>query len=402
MKHIHDIYDPGARPYRVLHCIDNLGKGGSETQLVQTLRYMDSNRFENYVCYLYPPSELEETIVRSGVPVINLNIGRSRNWWRAIQGLRKLARQYQIDLIHASTSYSNIYAPLVGVIERIPVVFTLNTTYDARDYIRAKPSFLRKWRVRQFFFLRSLVLRATRTKIIAVSNTTRNSAIKHLGIPAKRIDVVYRGLNPEDFEPGRFSTDSIQRVRQALNIANAYPVLINVGRLWWEKGQKDLIRAMPFVLSNYPQARLLIAGIGPLSIELESLRDKLGLTDCVNLLGKRDDIPLLLSLSHIYVGASYLEGFGNAVVEAMAAGRPVVAYDIPAFNELLKGEAGILVKSRNHQLLAAEIVRLADDPEKMRVIGSRGVQIVRDNFDIRCNTKQLEVLYENIMNGANT
>lgn len=120
----------------------------------------------------------------------------------------------------------------------------------------------------------------------------------------------------------------------------------------------------------------------------------------MKLLGLRDDIPLLLAVSDIYVATSYLEGFGNAIVEAMAAGKPVVAYDIPVFNEILKGEAGILVESRNHDLLAAEIVRLAANPEKIQVMGSRGIQMVRDNFDIRRNTKRLEYLYERIINGA--
>jgi L-malate glycosyltransferase len=392
--------EPGKRTYRILHCIDNLGTGGSESQLVQTLLYMDNNRFKNYVCYLRPPSDLEEAIVNSGLPVTNLDIKSQRSWLRAIRGIRRLIRQYHIELIHASTSYSNIYAPLVGAIEHIPVVFTLNTTYDARDYFQAKPSFLRQWRVKRFFLLRACILKATKTKMIAVSNTTKNSAVEHLGIPADRIIVVYRGLVPENFEPGRFSPEIIQRARQELNITDAYPILINVGRLWSEKGQKDLIRAMPFVLKSYPQARLLIAGIGPLAGELEALRDKLGLRDCVKLLGKRDDIPLLLSLSHIFMAASYFEGLSNAIVEAMAAGKPVVAFDIPMTREALEGGAGILVKRRDPSELAEAVVKLASDDRKSRELGSRGIQIVRDNFDIRHNTKQLESIYEQIINGA--
>jgi glycosyltransferase involved in cell wall biosynthesis len=166
------------------------------------------------------------------------------------------------------------------------------------------------------------------------------------------------------------------------------------------KGQKDLIQAMPAVKKHFPKAKLLIAGQGPLKTELEEIRDRLGLHDDVILLGLRNDIPFLHAISDINVSASYLEGFGNASVEAMAAGRPVVAYDIPTWREVLMGEAGVLINTRDPELLAAEVVRLAADPENMQIMGSRGIQIVRDNFDIRLNTKHLEGIYERILNSV--
>jgi glycosyltransferase involved in cell wall biosynthesis len=385
-------------PYRILHCIDNLGRGGSETQLIQTLLSMDRTRFKNYVCYLNPPSDLEEAIVRAGLPITNLHIGNQHNWFRAMRGISMLIRQHHIQLIHASTSYSNLYAPLVGVIKHIPVIFTLNTTYNIKDHVQALHSFLKRWRLKIFFGLRSLILRATKSTIIAVSNATKESAIKYLGIPADRISVVYRGLVPENYATEHFSLEITQKAKEELNITNAFPILINVGRLWSVKNQKDLVQAMPVLLKSYPKAKLLIAGQGPLKTDLEELRDRLGLKDCVKLLGLRQDIPLLLAISHIFVAASYHEGFGNVVAEAMAAGKPVVAYDIPVLNEMLKGETGILVEFGDHELLANEIAHLAADPEKMKIMGSRGIQIVRDKFDIRHNTRQLENIYERILN----
>jgi glycosyltransferase involved in cell wall biosynthesis len=387
-------------PYRILHCIDNLGRGGSETQLLQTLLAMDKTRFQNYVCYLNSPSDLEEAIAHSGLLVTNLHIGHQRNWFRAIRGISKLINRYHIQLIHASTSYSNIYAPIAGAIKRIPVLFTLNNIYNVNDFKEATQSFLRRWRLKGFFYLRSWILRATKTKMIAISNAARKSAMEHLRIPANRINVVYRGLIPENYEPGCFSPEILQRARQELNITDAFPALIHVGRLWAVKNQEDIIRAMPIVLKSYPKAKLLIVGQGPLKAVLEETRDRLGLKDSVVFLGLREDIPLLLSISHIFVAASYHEGFGNVITEAMAAGKPVVAYDIPAWREILQGEAGILVASRDNNLLANEIVHLAADSEKMKIMGSRGIQIVREKFDIRHNTKQIESIYKRILTGA--
>lgn len=252
MNNKKDTVEPNKRTYRILHCIDNLGRGGAESQLVQTLLYIDRERFQNHVCYLRPPRDLEEAIVHSGLPVTNLNIKSQRSWWRAIQGLRKLIRQYHIDLIHASTSYSNIYAPIAGAIERIPVIFTLTTTHNAREHGQARSSFLRQLRVKNFYLWRALVLKLTKARIIAVSNTVKESAIRDLGIPASRIELVYRGLVSEDYQPKHQEKGVIQEAKQELGLADAYPVLINVGRLWPVKGQRDLIQAMPMVKKNFP------------------------------------------------------------------------------------------------------------------------------------------------------
>jgi glycosyltransferase involved in cell wall biosynthesis len=233
-----------------------------------------------------------------------------------------------------------------------------------------------------------------------VSNTVKESAIKNLGISADRVDVVYRGLAIENFLPEHHEDGAAIKLKEELTLADAYPILINVGRLWPVKGQRDLIQAMPAIKKRFPRAILLIAGQGPLEAELKKERDRLKLQDSVKFLGLRNDIPLLLAVSDIYVATSYLEGFGNALVEAMAAGKPSVAYDIPAWREVLKGEAGVLVETRSPDRLADEITRLASDPEKIKMMGSRGIQIARENFDIRVNTKNLERIYERILNSA--
>ncbi len=395
MKHTVTKLEQITRPYRVLHCIDNLGRGGAESQLVQTLAHIDKTRFDNSVCHLNSPDDLKGSIVKSGLPVTNLNIGNPRNLFKAIKGLRRLIREHHIELIHASTSYSNFYAPIVGIIEHIPVIFTLTTTHNAKVHGQTRGSFLRRLRVKNFFLWRAAILKIAKAGIVAVSNTVKESAIKDLRIPAERIEVVYRGLVPEQY--AQQDVEIIQKAKQKLGLADAYPILINVGRLWPVKGQKDLILAMSMVAKSFPQAKLLIAGQGPLQAELEELCDRLGLKDHVKLLGLRNDVPLLLAISDIYVAASYLEGFPNVIAEAMAAGKPIVSYDIPACREILEGEAGVLIGQRDPERLALEVSRLAADSEKMRAMGSRGMDIVRKSFDIRCNTKRLEDIYKKII-----
>jgi glycosyltransferase involved in cell wall biosynthesis len=387
----------GAGPLRVLHCIDALGPGGAETQFVQTLLHTDRDRFEHLVCVLQTTEWYKDTVFGPDIPIINLNIGGPRHWLKAVRGLRRIIKQYNIGLIHASTAYANIYAPLAARLEHVPIVFTLTTTYDTKDHVKTRGSFLRRWRVKNFYFWRAIALKMATAKIVAISNSVKESAVKHLGIPAGRIEVVYRGLDAEQYRPGHISEGAIREVKTALELDGAYPILINVARLYHVKGQKDLLRAMPFVLKSYPKAKLLVAGAGPLRDELGQLRETLGLCHNVDFLGMRQDVPLLLAASDIFIAASYLEGLSNAIVEAMAAGRPIVAFDIPVWREVLRGQAGILVEGRAPEGLAAAIVALASDSGKRRTLGSWGMQIVRENFDIRKNTRQLENIYESVL-----
>jgi glycosyltransferase involved in cell wall biosynthesis len=173
------------------------------------------------------------------------------------------------------------------------------------------------------------------------------------------------------------------------------PVLLNVGRLAPQKGQRYLLRAMGDVVHESPNAQLLLVGEGHLHEELRALADPLG--EHVRFLGLRDDVAALLRRSDAFVFPSLWEGVGTALREAMLLGRPIVASDIPAHREFVThGVDGLLVPPADAEALATAILRLLRDPEEAAAIGRRAAESAA-RFDIRRTTRELQAIYDEVI-----
>lgn len=143
------------------------------------------------------------------------------------------------------------------------------------------------------------------------------------------------------------------------------PVVGNVARLSEQKGHRYLLEAVPLVLERHPSARFALVGDGELRGELEALAESLGVAGHVEFLGRRDDVPELLATFDVFALPSLFEGLCLAVIEAQAAGVPVVATPVGGIREtVVDGETGLLVPPRDAAALAAAIVRLLDGPEE--------------------------------------
>ncbi len=171
-----------------------------------------------------------------------------------------------------------------------------------------------------------------------------------------------------------------------------------MGRLALAKNQAELIRAMPAILRQAPNCRLLIAGEGPLRPSLEALIAELDLAGSVQLLGNRDDIPQLLYVADVFVFPSLFEGHPGALVEAMFAARPIVASAIPVHGEtLLDGQAGALVPLGDANALAQAIVDLLRNPAHAATLGQCARATALERFDIRHIAAQHEALYADVL-----
>jgi len=169
-----------------------------------------------------------------------------------------------------------------------------------------------------------------------------------------------------------------------------------------QKGYKYLIKAIPQVIKEFPQMKLLIIGGGGVPSEtteeeIKRLVKILGLTNYVHFLGWRKDIGEILSICDLFVLPSLWEGFGLSNVEAMAAGIPVVATNVDAIPEVVSdGETGILVPPKNSGALANAILSLLKDPEKMRKMGQAGKKRAFTFFSAERMVKDYEKLYLSI------
>ena len=185
-----------------------------------------------------------------------------------------------------------------------------------------------------------------------------------LGISPERITVIPRGRDP--IRLGRRDDERRRLARHELGIDPEAPVLLSVGRLEYQKGQRYAIQAMPEIVRSFPDAILLIAGREGWEAEaLRSLTQELGLGSSVVFLGHREDVPELLTASDVFVFPSRYEGLGGAVLEAMALEVPVVASALPAVLEVLDG-TGLTFPPSDVPVLIRAVLEVLNEPGTAR------------------------------------
>ena len=172
-------------------------------------------------------------------------------------------------------------------------------------------------------------------------------------------------------------------MRRALGLSPDDPVVGLVARLdHWAKGHAELFQALAQVRSRYP-LRCLVIGGGRRQPEMVALVRELSLTPFVNFLGHRDDIPDLLAALDIFVLPSHSEGISRSLLEAMAAGLPVVVSDVGGSPEVVRsGVNGLLIPARDPSALARALLRLLSDPALGQKLGSAASQQVAANFSL--------------------
>lgn len=389
--------------YRILLCSISLAFGGEQKQIAQILQHLDRERFEVILCCIKPLKYIDEAIRKSGVPLLSLGIQNHRNLPRVVWGLRPVIKQYNIDLIHVGIIGSEYQGLIAAISTGKPAVAILQSTFELTARAQSLGSTGIAWRCkwRILYTIHAILARIAKVHYVAISDAIKQSAVRELHLPVNHVTVIPIGVTPEVYDRRTCPEGVVAKLRSELCLDGAYPVLLNVARLSSPKGQAELLQAMSCIRRRLPGARLLIAGDGPLLPELEKLRDQLNLRTEVLLLGRRDDINTLLHISDLFVFSSYFEGLPGAVVEAMAARKPTVAFDIPALREVVRdGHSGVLIEGRNVRRFAEIIIDLAEHSDITRNMGERAQQIVKEKFDIRQNIKSLEAIYQKMLEGS--
>ena len=159
-----------------------------------------------------------------------------------------------------------------------------------------------------------------------------------------------------------------------------------------------MIRAIPDVLSLYPDTNFVFCGGGPLQNNLAELAESLGVAGNVHFLGVRNDVPELLNDSYASVLPSLAEPLGNAVIEAMAMKKPVVGSDVDGIPEMIvHGSTGLLVPPGDSDALASSLIHLLEDPARTASMGVKARQRVEDEFELNSRVLAEIALYEDFL-----
>lgn len=236
---------------------------------------------------------------------------------------------------------------------------------------------------------------------IVVSQASADSLMKNYPARPDRVRCIHNGVDLSRF--ARVETTDIEDVKKDLGISANDLVVTSVGRLHPQKGYRYLLKAMQIINRALPGVKLILVGDGPLRGELAGLATDSGLEDKVIFAGQRDDIPRILAASDIYVNSSLFEGLPFSILEAMAAGVPVVATAVDGNKEIVTDAYnGIVVPPEDAEALAKAVSILASDSNRRSTLGMQGREVVSNRFSTDMMLRKTEQLYREVVARSGT
>jgi glycosyltransferase involved in cell wall biosynthesis len=361
---------------RILHLIETGGPGGAERVLTSLVLALEAaGEFRSQVGLLKDGWVAAELRAHGHVPVF-FPLRRPLDP-ALLVALARHIRRAGVDLVHAHEFTMNVYGGVAAALARVPAIGTVH----GRGYYSTAGR-----RIAALKFAARLG-----TVLVAVSSDIKRFLETELGLEGVR-------LIPNGIDVDRPASGDRARGRAALALPPAVPVIGAVGNLYPIKGHRTLIQALS---SLSVPVHVVIAGRGEEEAALRRDAAALGLADRVHLLGFRDDVPDLLAAFDIYALPSFSEGQSLALIEAMAAGRPIVATAVGGNPELLgAGEpAGLLVPPGDPAALAEALARLLARPAEAERLGAAARARARAEFSLAVMLGRYRALYAERLQG---
>lgn len=371
---------------RILFLIDNLRPGGAQKALLAILRALQATAAEPVVWCLGGSSRIELDFEAIGVPVL----GKPDGFWDTAAeplALLQYVNQRRISLVQTFLFHSDVVGRTAARCVRL--LFGPGKIPVVVSSVRATNRGNRPW---QYWLQRLTAPLAD--AFTAVSRETLEFAARREGVRLKRATVIPNGIDLSDWG----GLPSKEAARDALDLPRDALVIGAIGRLHEQKGHVHLLDAARRIADAFPRAVFPIAGYGPLRESLAARARELGLADKVRFLGYRQDVKTILAALDVFVLPSLWEGMSNAVLEAMAAARPVVATAIDGnIEQVVPNETGLLVPPGDAAALADALIELCRRPETLHAMGTRGRERVEKIFPLERMTDATIDLYARLL-----
>jgi len=379
------------RKINILYVIDTLFVGGAEQHIATLCRHIDKERFHVVVCTLFSrDTKLHEPIAEEiralGIRVEQLAMTRWRDWHTIARFLRLIDEEY-IDIVHGHTVPADFWGCFMAkVFRRRKTVFTCH-----QPFLREGLS-MKLQQIALNMFLADC--------IVSISEATTQLCLKVCHASSGKMVKI-----PNAVDTARFTPEvSGSAVRAELGLPVDIPVIGNIGRYTPEKGYPFFIETAAKVVQKYPGARFLIVGHGSEQEKMKSLITNFGLKEHIFMIGPRRDIPEILGAMDIFLFTSiWGEGFGISLIEAMAAGKPIVAANVGPTCEIIEdGVTGLLPYPKvwmhetdylDTDVLAEAVIALLQNPDTRKQLGQNARLQAVQRFSIITLIKAIETLY---------
>jgi len=378
---------------RVVHVIDGLGgSGGAENRLVDELLAF-SPATEQLVVRLFEPSDLDDRLVAAGVEVCPLGLGSARgsyNWPLAVRKIRQVIDRFTPEIIHTSLFAGNLAGQLAARSSGLPVLSTMTLTADPA-LLGALGFGASSRRAAVMRRVAAGSARWSRARWRAITEDIKASNCRALAVPPERVSVIHRAVDE------RRATLAPDRGRFQLPPG---PLFVNVARHAPQKGHLLLLEAFARIMDAVPDAQLVLCGrFTHITPGLRERASALGLDGRVHFLDFRADADVLMASADVFVFSSLAEGLGTAVLEAVAAGAPVVAFDIPPVREVTgRGDLATLVPVSDVAVFADAAIAALDLRTQPDLLERRR-RWVLDHFDLQRIAGLLEGLLRELADG---
>lgn len=362
------------RPLRTLHIDSEKLWGGGQRQVAGLCAHLrDWGHEVKLICR--PGSKLESWATESGIESIPVEM-KSTMSLGSVLSLRAVIAREKPDIVHLHASRAHVLGSAGARLAGAKVVIATRRMDDPIKMIWPNTSAYGDWT----------------TALVAISGAVRDVMV-NCGVDSSKIRLISSGTDIARFEEAAADPD----LRARLEIAPSMPIVCAAATLAERKGIRYLIEAAALLKGKRTPVHLLIAGDGEQRAELDQLARDLGVA--ASFLGFYPDMPAVLASIDVFVMPSLSEGLGVAVLEAMAAGKPVVASAVGGLKEsVLDGATGFSIPSADSQALADAIGRLISNPALCAQFGSAGRARARANYSLEYMARGNETLYYELVN----
>ncbi|TAH45027.1 MAG: glycosyltransferase [Rhodocyclaceae bacterium] len=366
---------------KISHFVENLNRGGLERTVIDLIRAQLQQGHDCQVVCLFEAGSLAEELRALGVAVHACGKRRGLDM-RALRRARAHLRAHATGVLHTHNATAHYHAVLASL--GLGIRRVINTRHGMGALERASR--------REWLFRRTL---GRTDAVVTVCEAARRELLASGRLPAAKLVAIANGIRVERFRPA--DADTRAGLARTLGLAERTRIIGTVGRLAPAKHHAALIKAFADVHPSHPSSALVLVGDGSLRTELEAQVSRHALGNRVFLLGDRSDIADLLTGFDIFALSSLTEGYSIALLEACAAGLPIVATDVGGNREIVRdGINGKLVAADSVEQLGAALASLLADPGTCDAMGRAGRDWVCGQGSVAAMARRYESLYKGL------